>query len=185
MGSEAHCRHGFHDFLMVFAIQFHLLVPPTLVPDFKAVEGAGQEDFLTQPCVISQNGRDQDSPLVVEGAFLGTGNEVSLEVLLLGINQRETRCLLFDLAPELRGKCDQTWAPLGDDEGIRIVLLQDLAKFRGNAESPFGIEAMDRLSSEVGLGQNRHFFPQISTYSHLGLSITLQNALSNLNVGFS
>lgn len=67
------------------------------------------------------------------------------------LNQRETLDFGLKFLPALRRVGNQAFVPKGDDQRIRVVVLQDFAELVGNPQTPFGIEAVDRLPSEVRL----------------------------------
>ena len=78
------------------------------------------------------------------------------EVLDLGLN----------FLPALGRIGYQASVPRGDDQRIRIMVLQDFAEFVGNPQTPFGVKAVDRLPPEVRLFQYSHLLPLIPTFSH-------------------
>lgn len=177
--------HLFHDLLVMGSIPLEMLVPCRFVPDLETLEHPSKQHFLIQSRPLPQEGRNQNPPLIVKQTFFGTGNEMPHEGALIRLDQRKILHLGLNVFPYFRWICCQALIRHGNDQGIGKVLLQDLAKLRGNPQTPFSVQAIERLSSEERPLQNSHFSPLIPTFSHMRPLISIFRRLSNTIAGLN
>src|SRR2546430_2641584 len=120
------------------------LGPSLRRPDLDPLHRARPGDFLDQADVIAQTGRDEDPAQLVDRAFLGGRDEGAREQADVAIEHRFRGDLLRQLLPGRGSESDETGIDQvrRDDELVRALGSEQLAKAPGEAGTPLGVDGV-------------------------------------------
>src|SRR5262249_36620820 len=120
------------------------LCPPLRRPDLDPLHRPRPGDFLDEPHVLAETGRDEDPAQLVHRALLRGSDERAGERPDAPTEDRAGRDLLGEPLPRRRRERDQAGIDQvrRDEELVRALRGEKLAKARGEAGAPLGVDRM-------------------------------------------